>query len=126
MTNVAALTLEQKLEEVVHRAARLLPGDAGRRLLAFVSPESLATMAAVVVIWAGSHFFGVGEIADVILLLGGIATVGMTAVDGGKTLKAFAVTGKTRHPGLPAVPTTAEAGRTGTRRLLIIGVASEW
>ena len=28
-------------------------------------------------------------------------------------LKAFAVTGKTRHPGLPSVPTTAEAGLTG-------------
>lgn len=28
-------------------------------------------------------------------------------------LKAFAVTGKTRHPGLPAVPTTAEAGLPG-------------
>jgi tripartite-type tricarboxylate transporter receptor subunit TctC len=28
-------------------------------------------------------------------------------------LKAYAVTGKTRHPGLPTVPTTAEAGLTG-------------
>ncbi|MEI7446419.1 MAG: tripartite tricarboxylate transporter substrate binding protein [Burkholderiales bacterium] len=28
-------------------------------------------------------------------------------------LKAFAVTGKSRHPGLPAVPTTAEAGLPG-------------
>jgi tripartite-type tricarboxylate transporter receptor subunit TctC len=28
-------------------------------------------------------------------------------------LKAYAVTGKTRHPGLPAVPTTAEAGLNG-------------
>jgi tripartite-type tricarboxylate transporter receptor subunit TctC len=28
-------------------------------------------------------------------------------------LNAFAVTGKTRHPGLPNVPTTAEAGLAG-------------
>ena len=36
----------------------------------------------------------------------------MQHVQAGK-LKAFAVTGKTRHPGLPSVPTTAEAGLTG-------------
>jgi tripartite-type tricarboxylate transporter receptor subunit TctC len=33
-------------------------------------------------------------------------------VQAGK-LKGFAVTGKTRHPGLPSVPTTAEAGLKG-------------
>jgi len=36
----------------------------------------------------------------------------MQHVQNGK-LKAFAVTGKTRHPGLPNVPTTAEAGLKG-------------
>lgn len=36
----------------------------------------------------------------------------MQHVQAGK-LKAFAVTGKTRHPGLPNVPTTAEAGLKG-------------
>jgi tripartite-type tricarboxylate transporter receptor subunit TctC len=36
----------------------------------------------------------------------------MQHVQAGK-LKAFAVTGKTRHPGLPTVPTTAEAGLPG-------------
>jgi tripartite-type tricarboxylate transporter receptor subunit TctC len=36
----------------------------------------------------------------------------MQHVQNGK-LKAFAVTGKTRHPGLPNVPTTAEAGLQG-------------
>ena len=52
-------------------------------------------------------------------VLGGQVQVFMTTppsvmqhVQAGK-LKAFAVTGKTRHPGLPAVPTTAEAGLTG-------------
>jgi tripartite-type tricarboxylate transporter receptor subunit TctC len=36
----------------------------------------------------------------------------MQHVQAGK-LKAFAVTGKNRHPGLPNVPTTAEAGLAG-------------
>jgi tripartite-type tricarboxylate transporter receptor subunit TctC len=52
-------------------------------------------------------------------VLGGQVQVFMTTppsvmqhVQAGK-LKAFAVTGKTRHPGLPNVPTTAEAGLDG-------------
>ncbi len=52
-------------------------------------------------------------------LLGGQVQVFVTTppsvmqhVQAGK-LKAFAVTGKSRHPGLPAVPTTAEAGLAG-------------
>ena len=52
-------------------------------------------------------------------VLGGQVQVFMTTppsvmqhVQSGK-LKAFAVTGKTRHPGLPNVPTTAEAGLPG-------------
>ena len=52
-------------------------------------------------------------------VLGGQVQVFMTTppsvmqhVQAGK-LKAFAVTGKTRHPGLPNVPTTAEAGLAG-------------
>jgi tripartite-type tricarboxylate transporter receptor subunit TctC len=52
-------------------------------------------------------------------VLGGQVQVFMTTppsvmqhVQAGK-LKAYAVTGKTRHPGLPAVPTTAEAGLPG-------------
>ena len=52
-------------------------------------------------------------------VLGGQVQVFMTTppsvmqhVQAGK-LKAFAVTGKTRHPGLPNVPTTAEAGLSG-------------
>ncbi len=52
-------------------------------------------------------------------VLGGQVQVFMTTppsvmqhVQAGK-LKAYAVTGKTRHPGLPTVPTTAEAGLNG-------------
>jgi tripartite-type tricarboxylate transporter receptor subunit TctC len=52
-------------------------------------------------------------------VLGGQVQVFMTTppsvmqhVQAGK-LKAFAVTGKSRHPGLPDVPTTAEAGLPG-------------
>jgi tripartite-type tricarboxylate transporter receptor subunit TctC len=45
----------------------------------------------------------------------------MQHVQAGK-LKGFAVTGKTRHPGLPAVPTTAEAGMKGFELEAWVGI----
>lgn len=89
--NVASMDLQARLEVVFRKAAALLPADVGRRLLALISPAALTTMAAVVAIWAGSHFFGVGEIADVILLVVGWAAIGGGAIDAGKKLFAFAL-----------------------------------
>ena len=45
----------------------------------------------------------------------------MQHVQAGK-LKAFAVTGKSRHPGLPSVPTTAEAGLKGFELEAWVGI----
>lgn len=83
--------MASRLEVVVGKAAHILPGDVGHRLLALLSPKALATMASVVIIWAGLHFVGVGEIADVILLVAGWITIGSGAIAGGRKLVAFAV-----------------------------------
>jgi hypothetical protein len=87
--NIASLTTEQKLKMVVERAAKLLPGEVGDQLLELVSPAALATMVGVVVVWAGSHFFGIGEIADIALLVIGYAALGGVAIEGAKELMAF-------------------------------------
>lgn len=92
--DVAHQTLTTRLEVVLKRAAALLPGDAGKRLLAMLTPAALATMAGVTAIWAGLHFFGVGEIADVILLIVGWAAVGSSALEAGKRLVSFALKAK--------------------------------
>lgn len=81
---------DARLEAVFRKAARLLPGDLGHHLLALVSPESLAIMAGVIAIWAASHFAGVGEIADVALLIGGWLTIGASAIAGCRKLLSFA------------------------------------
>ena len=90
--NVAAMGLEERLKIVITKAAPMLPGEAGQRLLALVSPKALAVLAAVVGIWAGAHFFGVGEIADVIMLVTGVIAIGASAIEGGRKLIAFGVT----------------------------------
>jgi hypothetical protein len=65
--NVSSMSMQDRLAVVIRRAGALLPGDAGRRLTALLSPTALAIMATVVGLWAASHFVGVGEIADVVL-----------------------------------------------------------
>lgn len=52
LADVAHMSLTDKLEVVVRRAAALVPGDAGRRLAELVSPEALAIMAEIVAVWA--------------------------------------------------------------------------
>lgn len=91
MPDVSRMGLEDRLGTVLRKAAPLLPGDVGQHLLALVSPESLAIMAGVVVVWAASHFVGVGEIADVALLIGGWLTIGAGAAAGCRKLLSFAL-----------------------------------
>lgn len=49
-------------------------------------------MAGTVAIWAGSQFFGVGEVVDAILLVIGAVTLGFSVFSGGQALYEFAVT----------------------------------
>ncbi len=84
--------LSQKLEAVLRKSEALLPDDVGRHLLAIISPASLAIMAGVVAVWAASHFVGVGEVADVVLLLTGWLTIGGAALDGTRKMIRFALT----------------------------------
>jgi hypothetical protein len=87
--DVRVMAREEKLKQVFLRAAKLLPGEAGQALLAVVSPGALATMVGVLVVWAGAHFFGVGEIADVVLLIVGYAAIGGVAIEAAKELFEF-------------------------------------
>lgn len=77
--DVAAMSMAKRIEYVVKHAAALLPSGIGRQLLTLIEPKSLAVIAGVFAIWAGAQFFGVGEIADVILLVGGWAMFGGVA-----------------------------------------------
>ena len=91
VVNVVAMSVDERLREVIVKAAPLLPGEVGQRLLSLISPKSLAVMAGVLVIWAGAHFFGVGEIADVILLVTGVVAIGASALEGGRKLLDFGI-----------------------------------
>ncbi|WP_224247479.1 HNH endonuclease signature motif containing protein [Hyalangium gracile] len=53
-----------------------------RALSELLSPENLAIAASVLVVWAASHFFGVGEVVDVILVGVAYVSIGAQGVQG--------------------------------------------
>jgi hypothetical protein len=53
-----------------------------KALSELLSPENLAIAAGVMVVWAASHFFGVGEVVDVILIGTAYATLGVQGMRG--------------------------------------------
>ncbi|WP_253734562.1 RHS repeat-associated core domain-containing protein [Methylomonas sp. ZR1] len=86
---VGSWTLERKFSEALRLTAPKLPGSMRREFEALLSPESLAIMAATLVIWAGAHVFGVGEIVDILMLVGGILMFGLAVFGVARDLGEF-------------------------------------
>jgi hypothetical protein len=89
---IAHWTPTEKIAEAIRRSRRYLPEDLGNQLDAFLNPENLAIVSATLAIWAGSHFFGVGEVVDVGLLLVGAFMIGWSIEDVVRSLIDFGVT----------------------------------
>lgn len=85
------MDLQAKLQIVLTKTANHLPVDIGNYLLTMLTPHVLATMSGVLIVWGSAHFFGVGEIADVILLCAGWVAIGGVALNTGKLLYTFAI-----------------------------------
>jgi hypothetical protein len=87
---VSQMTTEEKVREALSRSLPLMPADAAAVIKGMLSPEAIALIAGTLVIWAGSHFFGVGEIVDAILLLVGFVAIGFSILDVAEHLYKFA------------------------------------
>ena len=81
-----------RIQAAIERSLPFLPAEAAREVEALLTPASLAIITATLVAWAGSHFFGVGEIVDAILLVVGFALVGAGVWSGARELYEFATT----------------------------------
>jgi len=92
LTAVPSMAVADKIGEALRRSLPLLPADARAEVEKLLEPATLAILAGTIAIWAGSHFFGVGEIVDVILLVVGAAFLGMAAWDAARELMAFGTT----------------------------------
>ena len=75
-TDVSAWRLEDRFINVLQRTGPKLPDEIREEFMALLQPQALAMIVAVLVVWAASHAFGIGFVADVILLAVGAAFLG--------------------------------------------------
>ena len=87
---VLSMSSSEKVAEAMRRSLPLLPEAARQQVMALLSPGSVALISGTLVVWAGSHFFGIGEVVDVVLLAVGVALTGAAALSGAKELMDFA------------------------------------
>jgi hypothetical protein len=78
---ISTWSASDRVRESIIRSKKYMPANLASQVDALLSAENLAIMTGTLVIWAGSHFFGVGEIVDVGLLLVGAFFIGRS-IDG--------------------------------------------
>ncbi len=87
--SIAQWSLSDKLLEAGRRAGPKLPAEASAQFMSLFSPENIKETGIVLGFWAGLHFVGVGELADLAMV--GIAAyaVGKGAIAGGREFVAY-------------------------------------
>jgi hypothetical protein len=74
--SIANLPPAEKLGEAIRRSTIHMGPEAVAQVQALLAPQSLAFMAGLGAAWLASHAFGVGEVADLLLIVGGGAALG--------------------------------------------------
>jgi hypothetical protein len=91
-TVVAHMSQNEKIMEAIRRSLPMLPADAREVVESMLEPVTFAIVAGTLVVWAGSHFVGIGEIVDVVLLATGVIILGFSVFEGASELCEFATT----------------------------------
>ncbi len=81
---VSRMSNIEKLRKTIEyaRASPNLTDEIKKALGELLDPESLAIAAGIMAVWALSHFFGVGEVVDVVLAGVTVVTVGVQGMQG--------------------------------------------
>lgn len=117
-TIIADRSAVEKLKLAIERALPKLPRKTSDKVRAMLTPEALGTMAAIAAVWGASHWIGVGEAVDVILLGWGVWTLGSEALDVARDLCQF-VTAATRAQNDEDIDQAADCF---ARAIAVIGV----
>jgi hypothetical protein len=94
------LTTAGRVAEAMRRSLPLLPNEAKSVVLGLISPESILIVTGTMALWAGSHLFGVGEIADIVTMIIGGIFLGKGILDLGDEMWKFGnltILGKSDH-----------------------------
>jgi hypothetical protein len=87
---VSNMSSDEKISEALKRSLRHLGPEARREIEKLLNPKTLAIVAGVLAAWVVSHFFGVGEIVDAIIVGVGVLAIGLAVFDGLDELYQFA------------------------------------
>ena len=87
--SVADWPAQQKLMEAARRTTSLLPPGMRDEFAALFTTENAAMTAGIFAVWGGSHLVGVGEVADVLLAVVGVAVLGTQALGACKDVTEF-------------------------------------
>lgn len=110
----------EKVAEAMRRSLPYLPFEARSIVESLIRPETIGIITGTLMIWAGSHFVGVGQIVDIILLGIGVVALGFAVFEGAGELLTFATTALDAH-------STAQldaAGQHFARAVTVLGFST--
>jgi hypothetical protein len=73
---VSGLPLSDRFASVLRRTVPYLPSEMREEFAGILSPASMAIITGTLALWAGSHYVGVGFVADLLLVVAGVAFLG--------------------------------------------------
>lgn len=122
LTNAAITGMSDtdKIGETIRRALPHIPSDARAIVSSLLQPQTLAIIAGTLVVWAGSHALGVGEIVDIVLLGIGVVALGFAVFEGAAELYDFTV----GAIGARSDADLEKAGRHFARAVTLLGVST--
>ena len=122
VTNVeiARMSTADKIGEAMRRSLPHLPAEARGIVESLLKPETLAIIAGTLIVWAGSHFFGVGEIVDIILLAAGVIVLGFAVFEGAAEFYEFT----TGAINAESEADLEQAGRHFARAVTLLGIST--
>ena len=88
--DVSGLSPADRIGSALQRSLPMLAPEARREIEKLIEPKTLAIVAGVLVAWVVSHFIGIGEIVDAILIGAGILAIGLSVFEGLDELYEFA------------------------------------
>lgn len=86
---VAMMAIEDRFIAVLKRTVPLLPHEMQDEFAKMLTPLNLGIMAGTLAVWAGAHYFGVGFVADVLLLGVGLVFLGVQVFSAAKDFVNF-------------------------------------
>ena len=117
---IARMSKVERVAEALRRSIPHLPAEGRAMVTSMLEPTSLAVIGGTLVVWIGSHAFGIGEFVDLVLLGAGVVVLGFSALEGADCLYDFVKLAL----GARSDSDLEQAGQSFARAVLLLGVST--